>query len=173
MPPLIWVGAVVFAIVAGTWDWRTRRIPNWLSVSGLCVGIVGNVLLSGWEGAKFSLAGAGIALGALLPLVLLGGLGAGDWKLMGALGSFLGARQFFLLLILAFLIAGLMATIQTTWQRRWRVVLKNLRDVLKGYFVYGLRPHPVVNLENPKMHSLPFGTAVAVATLICYWGMRP
>ena len=170
MPPLIWVGAAVLAAAAGVWDWRTRRIPNWLCACGLFTGLFGNTLLSGWEGAKFSLLGMGIALGALLPLVLLRGLGAGDWKLMGALGAFLGARQLFLLLILAFVIAGLMAVVQTTWHRRWIVVLKNLRDLIGGYFVYGLRPHPVVHLENPTMHSLPFGTAVAVATLICFWG---
>ena len=55
--PAILAGAVLVAIVAGWTDLRTRRIPNWLTVSGAVVGIGANSALGGWAGLKTSLLG--------------------------------------------------------------------------------------------------------------------
>ena len=85
--------AIVPALVAGWTDWRSRRIPNWLTVPTLLLGIVVNCVATGWTGAKESLLGAGLGLGILLPFVLIRSLGAGDWKLIGALGAFLGPSR--------------------------------------------------------------------------------
>jgi hypothetical protein len=38
---------------------------------------------------------------------------------------------------------------------------------VRGFFVFGLKPHPEINLENPAASTLPFGVAVAAATLLC------
>ena len=78
---VMWILAVILVLIAGWVDWRTRRIPNWLTVSGFLFGIAANSLLAGWQGAKSSVEGAGLALLLLLPLVLLRAFGAGDWKL--------------------------------------------------------------------------------------------
>src|ERR1700722_13913601 len=83
----------VVAIIAGITDWRSRRIPNWLTVTALLIGIATNSWLHGWAGAKTSLLGAGLGLLLLLPFVLIRSLGAGDWKLVGALGAFLGPQS--------------------------------------------------------------------------------
>src|SRR5215813_8472600 len=96
---LLWVLAVSLAVVAGWTDWRSRRIPNWLTVSGLIVGLAANSLLHGWAGAKSALLGVGLGLAILLPFVLLHALGAGDWKLAGALGAFLGPSDLFSVLL--------------------------------------------------------------------------
>ena len=87
---LIWALTLTFTIWAGWLDWRTRKIPNWLTVSGFVAGLGIHTIVGGWHGALASLQGAGLALLVLLPLVLLRGLGAGDWKLMGAVGALLG-----------------------------------------------------------------------------------
>ncbi len=91
----IWTISLAFTLYAGWMDWQTRRIPNWLTVTGLCVGIAVNAALGGWHGvAAGALEGAGLALVLLLPLVLMRALGAGDWKLMGAIGALFGPRPF-------------------------------------------------------------------------------
>src|SRR5205085_6050383 len=89
----IWMSAVVLAAIAGWTDWRSRRIPNWLTVPGLALGIALNTTMRGWAGTKDSLLGAVLGLGLLLPFVLIRSLGAGDWKLVGALGAFLGPSR--------------------------------------------------------------------------------
>ncbi len=86
------IPAVLLAIVAAILDWRYRRIPNWLTVSGMAAGVVINTILYRWPGLKTALLGALLGLGVLLPFVLVRSLGAGDWKLAGALGACLGQR---------------------------------------------------------------------------------
>lgn len=165
----LWWSAVLLSAVAGWLDCRSRRIPNWLTLPSLGFGVLANTVGFGWQGTKTALGGAGLALGLLLPLVLVRGLGAGDWKLMGALGAYLGPKQVLLVLLATILIAGLMAAVQITWRKRWRVALSNLLELMRGFFMFGLRAHPRITLDNPGMLSLPFGVAVAGATALCYW----
>jgi len=77
--------AVLLALLAGWTDWRSRRIPNWLTVPGFFIGLTVNTVAGGWLGLKIALLGAGLGLLVLLPFVLVRSLGAGDWKLAGAL----------------------------------------------------------------------------------------
>lgn len=165
---MIWILAVILAAWAGWIDWRSRRIPNWLTLSGFLLGLGANTVVGGWEGAKLALAGAALPLIVLLPAVLLRGLGAGDWKLMGALGAVLGWRQILLVLFVTVFVAGIIATAQMIRQRRVRKTLSNLWDLVCGFFIFGLRPHPELSLENPAAVTFPFGVAVAAATLLCY-----
>ena len=164
---ITWGFATIVALLAGWIDWRSRRIPNWLTVSGFSAGIFANAILGGWAGAKTSLFGAGIALAALLPVVLLRGLGAGDWKLMGALGAIVGQEEIVYILFAAIVVAGVIAVAQMIREKRVFVTLLNLWELLRGFFVFGLKPHPEINLENPAASTLPFGVAVAAATLLC------
>ena len=99
---------VAFALWVGLVDLRTRRIPNWLTIPALFLGVAAHGITAGQAGVVESLKGAGLALLILLPIVLLRGLGAGDWKLMGALGALLGFRMMLVVLWGAVLIAGLM-----------------------------------------------------------------
>src|SRR5246500_4557164 len=103
---LIWGLVLCLTLCAAVVDWRTRRIPNWLTVPGLMLGIVAHTLISRWPGARLSIEGAGLALGLLLPFVLLRALGAGDWKLMGAVGAFLGWQMMLVVLLFSIFIAG-------------------------------------------------------------------
>lgn len=163
----IWGFAIITALLAGWIDWRSRRLPNWLTVSGFSIGIMAHIAFGGWGGAKTALIGAGIPLAILLPVVLLHGLGAGDWKLMGALGAIVGREEILHLLLTTIIIAGLIAVVQMIRQRRVWVTLKNLWELVYGFFVFGLKPHPEINLHNPGAATLPFGVAAAAATLLC------
>src|SRR5438309_1099284 len=99
------VVAGILALIAGWTDWRTRRIPNWLTVAGALIGLFANAA-RGWQGVVYSLEGLGLGLVLLFPLVLVRGIGAGDWKLVGAIGAFLGPRNLLLVLAGAVLIAA-------------------------------------------------------------------
>lgn len=169
----IWMAALALVCGAGIWDWRERRIPNVLTVTGLVTGFVLNALWARWPGVVNSLEGAGVALGLLLPLVLLRGLGAGDWKLMGALGALLGPAEVVGILIATIFLSGIIAMVQVVMKRRMWETYLNLWDLVRGFFVFGLIPHPQIHLENRRGVSLPFGVVAAVATLACFWLGRP
>jgi len=162
----IWVCAVVFGSYAAWLDWRTRRIPNWLTVSGLGLGIIVNSIFGRWHGAKTSLEGAGLALVILLPLVLLRGLGAGDWKLMGAIGGLVGWRPMLFVLLLSFLASGAMAIVQMIAMRRVKQTLWNTLVLAKGLATFGLRGNLAeISLDNPTLLKVPFGAAVGAAVV--------
>jgi prepilin peptidase CpaA len=165
----IWGLAIAVGLVAGWIDWRSHRIPNWLTVSGCFLGILFNTIFFHWGGMKRSLLGAVIALGILLPVVLLRGLGAGDWKLMGALGAIVGRREILDLLMATILFAGLIAVIQIVLKRRVLVTLRNMWELIRGYFIFGLKPNAEISLDNASASTLPFGVAAAAATVLC-WG---
>jgi len=162
--------AAAFAATAGWSDWRSRRIPNWLTVSGLLLGIAANSLATGWLGAKSSLLGAGLGLIVLLPFVLLRSLGAGDWKLVGAVGAFLGPGQLLTVLLGAILVAGLMAVVLIIWKKRVGQTVRNLGKMLAAFLTFHL-PDRELTLENPEALKIPFGVAVAV-TVVVYSARR-
>ena len=76
-------------ILACYYDGRSRIIPNKLTAALMAAGLVTNVVFSGWQGLLFSLAGCGRPLILFVPFCL-GGIGAGDVKLLAAIGSLLG-----------------------------------------------------------------------------------
>jgi prepilin peptidase CpaA len=164
----IWVLALVLACYGGFLDWRTRRIPNWLTVSGALAGLAANAILKGWHGALISLEGAALALGLLLPVVLLRGFGAGDWKLMGAMGAVLGWREMLFVLFVSALISGVMAVFQMVAARRVKETLWNVLTLTVGFATSGLRANPEISLDNPNLIKQPFGAAVAAATVFSF-----
>jgi prepilin peptidase CpaA len=173
--PLILGLVVALALIAGWTDWRSRRIPNWLTVTGFFVGIAANVLINGLAGLKTSLLGAGLGLLVLLPFVLLRSLGAGDWKLAGALGAFVGWEVILNLLMGSVLVAGVMALGLVIYKRRFRETMRNIGRIFGSLFMLRM-PGAEVSLDNPQSLKVPYGVALALTTLLFgigkLWGAR-
>jgi len=169
---VIWAVTIGVTLVAAFVDYRSRRIPNWLTVPSFLAGLTLRTALLGWPGAKSALEGTGLALVLLLPLVLMRALGAGDWKLMGAVGAFLGPLLFLFVLLGSILASGIMAVVEMARTRRVRETFHNLYVLVQGFFSFGLRAHPQISLDNPELLKLPFGVAVAISTVACYWAAR-
>jgi len=173
--PVIVGLAVALALIAGWTDWRNRRIPNWLTVPGFFVGIAANVLMNGLAGLKTSLLGAGLGLLVLLPFVFLRSLGAGDWKLAGALGAFVGWEVILTLLMGSVLVAGGMALGLVIYKGRFKETMRNIGRLL-GSMVMFRMPGTEVSLDNPQSLKVPYGVALALTTLLFgvgkMWGAR-
>jgi prepilin peptidase CpaA len=165
------VGAALLVSVAAGWlDWRSRRIPNWLTVPALILGLGANTIIFGWPGAKTSLAGAGLALGLLLPVVLVRGLGAGDWKLMGALGALLGPWKLIVVMLGTVLIAGIMSLVEILRHGQLKQTLKNIWTLLLIIATFGNRSirdsREQITLDNPGLLAVPFGVATALSMIV-------
>ena len=167
--------AVALALIAGWTDWRRRRIPNWLTVPGFVIGVLVNVLADGRAGLKTSLLGAGLGLLVLLPFVLLRSLGAGDWKLAGALGAFVGWQVLVDLLMGSVFVAGAMAVGLVIYKRRFKETLRNIGRLLASMLTLRM-PGAEVSLDNPQSLKVPYGVALALTTLLFgigkMWGVR-
>jgi prepilin peptidase CpaA len=164
------VGAVALALIAGWTDLRSRRIPNWLTVPALAIGLVLNVVVSGWSGFKTALIGAVLGLVLLLPFVLLRSLGAGDWKLAGALGAFVGRELLIDLLLGSVFVAGVMALVLVIYRGRVRQTARNIGHILVSLVTFRLPGH-AVSLDNPDALKVPYGVALA-ATVVLYAGVQ-
>ena len=88
-----WGVVIVASLVAALWDVRTRRIPNKLTGSLLVSGIAWHAWVGGLPGVGDSLLGCFVASLPFLVLFLYAGGGAGDAKMMGAVGAWLGLAQ--------------------------------------------------------------------------------
>jgi len=163
-----WIPAVLVAVGAGFLDWRYRRIPNWLTVSGLAAGVAVNTILYRWPGLKAALLGTALGLGLLLPFVLVRSLGAGDWKLAGALGACLGPGQLLSVLMGTILVAGVMALAVVIWKGRLKQTLLNIAHLLGALFSLRM-PGSEVSLDDPQSTKIPFGVAMALTVL--FYGM--
>jgi prepilin peptidase CpaA len=113
--------AALTVVWAAAWvDFRTLRIPNALVLLTAALGLLAQVLAGGTGGLLQGLLGMLLALALLFPLYLLGHMGAGDVKLMGAVGVLLGPETFLLALVVTLLAAGAMgaAYALAAWKTR-------------------------------------------------------
>ena len=166
-PVAIWALALLVALWAGWLDWRFRRIPNWLTVSGFVLGLAVNTVLSGWAGLKGGLEGAGIAIAVLIVPVILRGIGAGDLKLMIALGACLGPLKFLNVLLASIFIAGIMAIVEIVRKRRIKETFGNLAVLIRAFATFGMGAREsLVTLDDPGTLRLPFGVAIALAMVV-------
>lgn len=131
----------------------------------MLVGIAANAAASGWSGVKTSLLGAGLGLLVLLPFVLIRSLGAGDWKLAGALGAFVGPGVLVDLLMVSVFMAGIMALSLVIYKRRFKETLRNIGRLLASIFAFRM-PGPEVSLDNPQSLKIPYGVALALTTVL-------
>jgi len=105
----IQVALVVTVVIAAVTDIIGQRVPNWLTLSALLLAVTLHTIASGTDGLLFSLAGFGAGFALLIPFYALGGMGAGDVKLLAAVGAFMGAKQVLWVFIFAGLFGGLYA----------------------------------------------------------------
>lgn len=112
-------------LIAAVIDWRSRRIPNWLSLSLAATGFVSTLL----PGAALSPAQAfiGFAVGFAIPFVLfvMGALGGGDVKLLAAIGAWVGAAGVFKVFLAAAVVGMIIVLVQSAYQRRLTALFRN------------------------------------------------
>src|SRR5437016_4563897 len=121
---------LVMVVAAAAWsDLRTRRIPNWITVSGAGIALGLHIFYGGASGAIQSLAGAVLGLAIFLGLYAGGGMGAGDVKLFGAVGAFAGPQALILIFVFTGLLGGIAGVGLALYRGRLRQTLERTRDI--------------------------------------------
>lgn len=165
MAQTLWILAAAFSLTAGITDLRSRKIPNWLTYPAVPIAILLHWMIAGNHAALLSLGGTAVGLAVLLPSVLIGGLGGGDWKLVGGLGAFFEPRRLAPVLILTLMINGLIALALVLWKKRVGQTARNVGRITATMFKFR-PPGAELSIENPEAEKVPFGIAAAIATLL-------
>jgi prepilin peptidase CpaA len=95
-------------------------------------------------------------------------LGAGDWKLVGAIGASMGPQHLLDILLVTILVNGVMAAVWVVAKGKTRETLRNLGRMLAALSTLHL-PGADLTLENPEAVKVPFGVAAAIA-VVAYAG---
>ena len=159
---------LVLLLTAAVFDVVYRRIPNWLTVSGVVLGLAMNTVIGAPEaGLVFALIGLAVAFSIYAGLYALRAMGAGDVKLMAAVGALVGWERWFGIFFVTALIGGLMALILVLARRRLKKTLFNVSFILSE--MKSGRPAYLANEEldvkNKKALGLPHGAVIAVSTV--------
>jgi prepilin peptidase CpaA len=154
------------AVVAAVCDIRWRRIPNWITVPAIVSGVALHMVRSGWHGLATSLWGMVIGGGILLVFYILGGMGAGDVKLMGGIGALLGPRLVLAALVLTGIAGGFMAMgkLVARYGRRHGSQKPELTGKQSQYKVEAVMEDGIE--EDPMKETIPYGVAIAAGTIL-------
>jgi prepilin peptidase CpaA len=167
LPPLFQLLLLATAVIAALTDVRSRRIPNWLVLGAAGVGFGLNAFAYGRSGAVHSLKGLGLALLIYVPLFLIRAMGAGDAKLMGAIGAIVGAMNWVGIFLVTAISGGLLAFILVLMQGRARSTAFNILFII--HEIGSLRaPHrrrADLDVTSPAAMTLPHAVSVAVGVV--------
>jgi prepilin peptidase CpaA len=154
------------AIVAAFFDTKSRRIPNLLTGPSLLVGLLLHLGIDGWRGLSTSFGAAVVCGGIFLFFYLAGGMGAGDVKLITAVGCIAGLSHTIYLLVFTSLAGGVMGIGLALIRGQLKQTLFNVSAVTTHHLQEGLVPHPELNVLNTSTLRLPYGIAVAAGCTI-------
>lgn len=165
--PVLQILLALLVAIAAIFDLRFRRIPNWLNLAGVVCGLSVNTYLTGLHG--LSRAGLGLGLGFILyfPLFLLRARGAGDVKLLAAIGSITGAGNCFVIFLLTAILGGAVALVLLLIKGRLQKTMWNITWMLRdlAQFRAPFSSNPELDVNNPEAVRLPHAVVLALGVI--------
>jgi len=163
--------AVLFVLlaIASVSDYRTYRIPNWLTFGGAIFALVYKTVIAVSPSTAFLLAFGGLFLGFLimLPLYVMGAMGAGDVKLMAMVGAFLGIHETLPAVLFAFIVGGIAALGFAFLKGKLARMLHNAKEATYGIAtsaIAGIRPDARIEASQ-SIGKLPYGICISIGTM--------
>ena len=168
---LDWRTGILMLLLTGAAisDYRSRRVPNWLVLSGILFGVIYNTALppSPHDNILFPLAGLGMGLLMFLPLYLVRAMGAGDVKLLAMVGAFLGPGETFHAALASMIVGGVLSLLVVFVRGTARRMFHNLASLFQLGFLDatgGSAPSLRIS-DGASAGSLPYGVAIAMGTI--------
>lgn len=170
-------------LVSGFCDLKERKIPNKITFAGIIIGILFNLITGGWTGLLQAILGLFTGLAIFFLPFAMGGMGAGDVKLMGAIGALMGWQFSLMTAVYSALIGGVMVlgylTFKGTLRETLRKMIFSLINILLtfannlGYneHVYRAQKRIQKNDHSYQKIYIPYGVAIAggaVLVLVAY-----
>lgn len=162
---------VLFVLVAAGFDVWQYRIPNWLNLAAVTAGLLLSAL-SGFPRLIDSLFGLGLGVAILFGPFAFGWLGAGDVKFLAAVGAILGVGWVPRVFFYSALLGIPLALISILSRGSDKAIFKKSWTDFKLFFLSrgSVLPDAITEKVSKGARVIPYGVAIALATLIAYYG---
>lgn len=157
-------------VVAAVIDGLKLKVPNWITYPMILSGWIYSTALSpyaGWDGLWYSLLGTAVGLGLLLPAYAVGGMGAGDVKLLAGVGAWMWPSVTFFAFAVSALVGGVIAVGMIAWTRSWDkhrdqfwLILNEIATVKDPE-----KLSEIAAERKPRMLLLPYGIPIAIGSI--------
>jgi prepilin peptidase CpaA len=163
------IAAVAVALVACIFDLHHRRIPNALTFGAALAAFITAAIVRGPSGFGASAGGWVVGLAIWLPLYALGGIGAGDVKLMAAIGAWLGVVGGLHAALYAGVAGGVLALAVVIAKGCLRQTLSNVQLLVLHWRIAGFAPHAQLTLDTSTSPRLAYALPVLIGTVAAIW----
>ena len=166
----IWVVTITL-IVAAVIDGMKLKVPNWITFPMIISGwVYSATCVAGypwWEGLLYSFAGTAVGLALLLPAYAIGGMGAGDVKLLAGVGAWVWSKDTVYAFALSAIVGGIIAVLMVVLRRGW----------FKHQSQFWMICNEILTVKDPEklaaiaaerkptMMLLPYGIPIAIGTI--------
>jgi len=165
----VWLITVVLVVAAVVDGWKLK-VPNWITFPLVMSGWLYSGALFGWPGLGWSLFGTAVGLGLLLPAYAIGGMGAGDVKLLAGVGAWVGGTVTFYAFCFSAIFGGVIALAMVLYARTWRQHRRQFWSILTEIMVVR-SPDQLAALaagRKSSMMLLPYGIPIAIGTVVYF-----
>ena len=166
----VWLVTVTL-IVAAVIDGLKLKVPNWITFPMILSGWVYSTVAFGWEGLAGSLLGTAVGLGLLLPLYAIGGMGAGDVKLLAGVGAWMGAIITVYAFCVSALVGGVIAVAMVLYRRAWEKHRDQFWSIVNE--VTTIRDPELLSAiaaeRKKSMLLLPYGIPIAMGSIAYFF----
>ena len=151
-------------------DLKERKILNIIVLPAMVMALLLQFIQRGGPGVLSWVWGALAGMALLFIPFALGGIGAGDVKLLGVVGSFKGAAFAFKVFLAAAIIGGIISFALLLKEKRLRESLANIGTALKVFLLSCFRIFNLNKLEQENVVAIPYGIAIALGAIVCLVG---
>lgn len=168
----VWV--VTFTLIlAAVIDGFELKVPNWVTFPFVAGGWIYSFCAFGWEGLGWSVVGTIVGLALLLPAYAIGGMGAGDVKLLAGVGAWMYGEHTFYAFCISAIVGAVLAVGMVAVRKGWKKHTDNARIILNE--IMTIRdPNELSSIaaqRKPSMLLLPYGIPIAIGTIAYFFWM--